>query len=117
MRVAVDAAAYDGPKTLAETGLYSDFVTKTLSASVIAYDVRYPLWSDSLEKSRFISLPTGTTIDTTDPVCACRQEYRPSRAPSAGSPAGRQPAAEPSPAGTEARTCATVVPGGKPRNT
>lgn len=65
--VAPEGSGYDGPKTLAETGLYSDFASKTLSTSVIAYDVRYPLWSDSLEKSRFLSIPTGTTIDTSDP--------------------------------------------------
>jgi hypothetical protein len=65
--VSIDAGEYDGPSTLAETGLYSDFASKTLSPAVVAYDVRYPLWSDSLEKSRFISLPAGTTIDTTDP--------------------------------------------------
>jgi hypothetical protein len=65
--VAIDAGAYDGPKTLAETGLYSDFAGKVLASNIVPYEVRYPLWSDSLEKSRFIALPAGATIDTTDP--------------------------------------------------
>ncbi|MDP2314580.1 MAG: hypothetical protein Q8P41_16880 [Pseudomonadota bacterium] len=33
----------------------------------IAYDVRYPLWSNGAEKDRWLELPVGTTIDTTDP--------------------------------------------------
>ncbi|MGZ3418572.1 MAG: hypothetical protein ACXVEF_13195 [Polyangiales bacterium] len=65
--VSFEAGAYDGPKTLAETGLYSDPATKTVAASVVAYDVRYPLWSDGLEKSRFLSIPAGSAIDTSDP--------------------------------------------------
>jgi glucose/arabinose dehydrogenase len=33
----------------------------------IPYDVRYPLWSNGAEKDRWLELPTGTTIDTTNP--------------------------------------------------
>lgn len=33
----------------------------------VAYDVRYPLWSNGADKTRLIELPPGTTIDTSDP--------------------------------------------------
>lgn len=33
----------------------------------IPYDVRYPLWSNGADKDRWLELPAGTTIDTTDP--------------------------------------------------
>ncbi len=62
----VDAPAFTGPKTLAETGLYSDFASRTLAEGVIAYDVRYPLWSDGAGKNRHLLLPKGTQIDTHD---------------------------------------------------
>jgi len=54
------------PKTLAETGLYSDFAAKTLAPGVLAYDVRFPLWSDGADKARFLLVPAGKTIVTTD---------------------------------------------------
>lgn len=54
------------PGTLAETGLYSDFATRALAAGVFAYDVRYPLWSDGADKARFLFVPAGKTIDTSD---------------------------------------------------
>jgi hypothetical protein len=33
----------------------------------LAYDVRYPLWSNGADKQRWIELPAGATVDTTDP--------------------------------------------------
>jgi hypothetical protein len=53
------------PDTLAETGLYSDFAARTLAPGVIAFDVRYPLWSDGAEKARYLYVPAGKQIDTT----------------------------------------------------
>ncbi len=55
------------PDTLAETGLYKDFAAGTLADGVVAFDVNFPLWSDGSEKSRYLLLPPGTTIDTSDP--------------------------------------------------
>lgn len=55
------------PETLAETGLYADFAAGTLAEGVVAFDVRYPLWSDGAEKKRYLWLPAGTKIDTTNP--------------------------------------------------
>lgn len=54
------------PATLAETGLYADFASKSLAPGVRAYDVRHPLWSDGAEKQRYLFVPAGKTIDTTD---------------------------------------------------
>lgn len=52
---------------LSETGLYSDVAQKTLAAGVQPYDVRLELWSDGATKKRYLYLPPGTKIDTTDP--------------------------------------------------
>ncbi len=54
-----------GPEHLADTGLYSDFATRTLAPGVIAYAPRYALWADGAGKKRWLWLPPGTTIDTT----------------------------------------------------
>ncbi len=49
------------------TGLYADMATKQLAEGVTAYAPAIPLWSDGAEKKRWIALPPGTTIDTSDP--------------------------------------------------
>jgi hypothetical protein len=59
-----DAAPFDGPLDLAETGLYSDLAARALAPGVIAFEVRYELWSDGAEKARFLLLPEGSRIDT-----------------------------------------------------
>lgn len=51
---------------LSETGLYTDIASKTLSADLIAYQPTHFLWSDGSEKRRWLRLPAGTQIDTTD---------------------------------------------------
>jgi len=56
----------DSPPTLECTGLYSDFATKTVAASARPYAPAVPFWSDGAEKSRWVSLPTGSAIDTSD---------------------------------------------------
>lgn len=55
------------PNTLEATGLYSDIATDTLSDSIIRYDVAWPLWSDGAAKDRFLRLPQGAVIDSSDP--------------------------------------------------
>ena len=55
------------PATLAETGLYEDIPAETLASGVLPYNVTWPLWSDSAEKDRFLWLPEGSVIDTSDP--------------------------------------------------
>jgi hypothetical protein len=51
---------------LSEMGLYANLATKTLSSAVTEYAPNYALWSDSAEKRRWIWLPAGTKIDTSD---------------------------------------------------
>ena len=51
---------------LSETGLYDDIATKALSPAVVEFAPASVLWSDGAEKRRFIALPPGTQIDTSD---------------------------------------------------
>ncbi len=63
-----DAATDAGvllPSLLSETGLYVSGTT--LATDVLEYDVRFPLWTDGLNKRRFIFVPAGSSIDTSDP--------------------------------------------------
>jgi hypothetical protein len=54
------------PTRLSETGLYSDLPTGGVSEDVIAYRPTFELWSDGAAKRRWIYLPAGSTIDTSD---------------------------------------------------
>jgi hypothetical protein len=54
------------PPTLECTGLYEDFSAKRVAADVIEYKPAFELWSDGAEKTRWIRLPPGTTIDVSD---------------------------------------------------
>jgi hypothetical protein len=60
-------ATADPPQTLQETGLYADFATLRIDPKHIAFSPQYPLWSDGATKRRWISLPSGTAIDGSDP--------------------------------------------------
>lgn len=55
-----------GPERLSETGLYADIAARRLAPGVRPYAPRYPLWSDGSEKERFLLLPDGQPIDTSD---------------------------------------------------
>lgn len=54
------------PGRLSETGLYSDIVTETVSADVLPFHPQFALWSDGAAKRRWIRLPPGTRVDTSD---------------------------------------------------
>jgi hypothetical protein len=54
------------PDDLACTGLYSDWASKTVAANVLPYTPGLVFWSDGAQKQRWIYLPPGTQIDTTD---------------------------------------------------
>jgi hypothetical protein len=54
------------PLELRCAGLYSDFASKTVAPGVVPYDPGLHLWSDGADKSRWISLPAGQTIDTSN---------------------------------------------------
>ncbi len=51
---------------LSETGLYQDIENDVIADDVIAFSPAYALWSDGASKRRFLHLPAGTTIDTSD---------------------------------------------------
>jgi hypothetical protein len=52
--------------TFAAEGLYVDIAAKQLAPDAIALAPRYPLWSDGAVKQRWLRLPAGGTIDTSD---------------------------------------------------
>ncbi|MES2645167.1 MAG: hypothetical protein V4850_37110 [Myxococcota bacterium] len=54
------------PERLSESGLYAG-PDELLAEGVIAYTPRFALWSDGADKTRWLSLPVDTVIDTTDP--------------------------------------------------
>ena len=55
------------PVHLSETGLYSEPATHRVDERNLRYSPQYPLWSDGAVKRRWIFLPPGKTIDTSDP--------------------------------------------------
>jgi hypothetical protein len=55
------------PATLAETGLYCDIKTFTIAPRARQFRPQFQLWSDGAEKTRWIQLPPGTKIDTSNP--------------------------------------------------
>jgi hypothetical protein len=54
------------PARLSETGLYADLRTGALAPGVLPYRPQFELWSDGASKRRWIFLPPGTRIDTSD---------------------------------------------------
>lgn len=75
----VDATVVDGtvdappppdaspfPVSLRDTGLYSDFDGRVIADGVLEFEPAYPLWSDGAVKRRWVYLPPGATIDTSD---------------------------------------------------
>lgn len=54
------------PEKISQTGLYRDPVQEIPSDRVVAYEVRYALYSDDNDKSRYIFLPPGSKIANHD---------------------------------------------------
>ena len=48
------------------TGLCADKACTTINAGIEAYTPQFPLWADAASKRRWLYLPPGTQIDTTD---------------------------------------------------
>jgi hypothetical protein len=69
MSMAIDAAV-DGnnnnPMTLMDTGLCLDAACTQIAPGIKPYVPRFQLWSDGATKKRWIYLPPGTKIDTSD---------------------------------------------------
>jgi hypothetical protein len=55
------------PERLSETGLYAPGGALVVAPENRPYAPQYPLWTDGASKARWIHLPAGTAIDTTDP--------------------------------------------------
>ena len=66
--VALGAAPPAPPPSLSETGLYAGRGTAAVDARNLPFSPQYPLWTDGATKARWIFIPDGSTIDTTDPV-------------------------------------------------
>jgi hypothetical protein len=67
-----DAATDAGPDASTPTcsgppGLYKDSYCQVLSDGVRAYRPQYPLWSDGATKERYVLLPAGKQINTSNP--------------------------------------------------
>ncbi|MEO6572201.1 MAG: hypothetical protein ABIP89_00080, partial [Polyangiaceae bacterium] len=70
----VDAAPLDctllgasgEPLELGCTGLYASWETRTIASDLLAFDPGIHLWSDGAAKSRWIRLPAGQKIDTSN---------------------------------------------------
>ena len=62
----VDALGNVMPTTLAETGLCDDPACAVVNPNIIKYVPRYELFADNATKRRWIQLPPGTKIDTSD---------------------------------------------------
>jgi hypothetical protein len=54
------------PAHLSQTGLFADLPGDRLAKGVFTYSPEFVLWSDGAEKRRFIALPEGSHIDTSD---------------------------------------------------
>ncbi len=61
------AACSGAPTRLSETGLYSDFASRTIAPGVVGFQPRYALWSDGAAKRRWVLLPAGASIDVSNP--------------------------------------------------
>jgi hypothetical protein len=64
---AADDDAGVDEETCGPEGLYADRYCKRLARGVIPYTPRYELWADGADKQRFIFLPEGKQIDTSNP--------------------------------------------------
>ncbi len=60
-------AALWPPANLRDTGLYSDWATKTVAPDNLPFSPQYPLWSDGAKKSRWVRIPKGAFIDASNP--------------------------------------------------
>lgn len=63
---AADLASDGLARHLSCAGLYADVAQKTLAPDVRPYTPAAQFWSDGSTKTRFVTLPPGTTIDATN---------------------------------------------------
>jgi hypothetical protein len=58
--------SFVAPQWLSETGLFENFISEELAPGVRPFTPAFELWSDGVSKRRWIWLPEGTQIDTSD---------------------------------------------------
>jgi hypothetical protein len=51
---------------LSETGLYANIGTMAIAAGALPFQPAHQLWSDAADKRRWVQLPPGSKIDTSD---------------------------------------------------
>lgn len=61
-----DAAPPPFSEKLSAMDLYDDIAAKTIAKANVPYAPSYELWSDAADKARWIRLPAGAKIDSTD---------------------------------------------------
>lgn len=66
LAAACGAPRLDGPEKLSQTGLYADRPGGAIAPGLFAFEPAWQLWSDGAEKARWLSLPPGGKIDTSD---------------------------------------------------
>ena len=54
------------PTSLSEAGLFSNMATEVLAPGVLPFEPQFKLWSDGAAKRRWIFIPPGAAIDTSD---------------------------------------------------
>ncbi|HYH97064.1 hypothetical protein [Hyalangium sp.] len=54
------------PPTLSATGLFQDIRARTLAPNVRKFEPAFTLWSDNAEKTRYVQIPDGCPIETSD---------------------------------------------------
>jgi mono/diheme cytochrome c family protein len=60
------AALQKLPEKLSQTGLFADATLRSINARARGYEPAFPLWSDGAVKRRWLALPSGARIDTSD---------------------------------------------------
>jgi hypothetical protein len=55
------------PQHLSQTGLFVQGTVSEIAPRATAFSPQYPLWSDGATKRRWIALPTGSSIDASNP--------------------------------------------------
>lgn len=54
------------PQWLSQTGLYGNAQIRSVNSNNLYFSPQYPLWSDGARKRRWISIPSGQKIDTSN---------------------------------------------------
>jgi hypothetical protein len=64
-----DIEPYPRPEysLLSETGLYDDLAADEVTRAAVEFEPNHQLWSDGATKRRWVALPSGATIDSSDP--------------------------------------------------